>query len=76
MNGIKRFVNLTRKIYTEPQAIVVYKDTIERGKTIKKRIFNVDLKELAKIKKNKGDHINENTLRELHNSLTGDKVHD
>jgi len=49
LTGIKRFVDLTRKIYTEPQAHVSYKDR-KVGKKIKKiRVLDTKMEELAKI---------------------------
>lgn len=76
LNGIKRFVNLARRIYTEPQARVTYKDIKDGKKIIKQRIFNVDLHELAKVNnKSKQEPVDVNTFRKLHSSLVGDKKH-
>ncbi|MBU4210481.1 hypothetical protein KKC08_00660 [Patescibacteria group bacterium] len=49
MNGIRRFVNVVRKIYTEPQAEIIYKDRKIGEKTIKQRVIKTDLTELVKV---------------------------
>lgn len=72
LNSIKRFVNLTRKIYTEPQARVTYKDRKVGGKIKKDRIFNTDLNELSKVMGKKPEPIN-NVMQKFHKAVTKGK---
>lgn len=46
---IQRFVNLSRKIYTEPQANISYQDVKVGNKILKKRIFKTSIEEFAKV---------------------------
>lgn len=72
LNSIRRFVNLTRKIYTEPQARVTYEDQKNEGKVKKRRIFNTDIKELTKVMNQKAEPI-EKVFRKFHKSVTKSK---
>lgn len=49
LNSFKRFVNLTRRIYTEPQAIISYKDRKTEKEIVKDRIITTDIEELKKV---------------------------
>lgn len=69
LNSIKRFVNLARKIYTEPQAQVTYEDRKIGTKIQKTRIFNTDIKELSKVMDTKAEPIEE-VFRKFHKSVT------
>lgn len=68
LNSIKRFVDLTRKIYTEPQAIVKYKDNESNGKKIKDRVFNTTVDEVEKARKKDTDKLLE-LMRNAHKTF-------
>jgi hypothetical protein len=53
LNSIKRFVDVVKKIYTEPQAQLFYKDLKIDGKTVRQRIIKTDFEELKKVVDNK-----------------------
>ncbi len=72
LTGVKRFVNLARKIYTEPQAQVTYKDRKIGKKTQKDRIFTTDMKELTKVMKKPAEPIEE-VFRKFHKSVTNNE---
>lgn len=72
MNDVRRFVILTTKIYTEPQAQVTYQDRNIGGKIIKDRVFNTNPEELLKLTK-KGQPISIETFREFTAHVTKNK---
>lgn len=51
LNNIKRFVNLARKIYTEPQATFLYNKNLRIEKKYKKfdLVIKTDIKEIGKV---------------------------
>lgn len=72
LNNIKRFVNLARKIYTEPQAKVVYKDRKVGEKIVKDRIFNTTQEELEKTREKPSETFVE-LVRKTHKKMTKGK---
>lgn len=72
LNSLKRFVNLTKKIYTEPQAQVSFRDKKVGNKIQKDRIFTTDVQELVKVM---DKHIEplEKVMRKFHKSVTKKK---
>ncbi len=69
LDDIKRFVNLTRRIYTEPQAKVTYEDVLLDGKVKTIRTFNTDLNELKKIKKSSKQEPIKNVMERFRESV-------
>jgi hypothetical protein len=72
LSDTKRFVNLVKKMRTEPQARVVYKDRKVDGKIIKDKIFNTDLEELQKVLE-PNEILSMKSFRKLHESLAKKK---
>lgn len=54
LSNIKKFVVLIQRIKTEPQAQIIYKEKQINGRTIKDRIIQTDIEELAKVAGNPG----------------------
>lgn len=50
LRGIVRFVNVIKKIHTEPQAEITIKETMEEGKIVRTRNINFDYAEILKLK--------------------------
>lgn len=74
LSGIKRFVNVVQKIYTEPQATITIKDKKEGNKTVHQRIISADLEEFKKVfDKNKTEQEAFTVMRKFHKSVTKDK---
>lgn len=48
LRSIKRFVDLVRKLRTEPQAQIIYKEKKIAGQIVIDRIIQTDIEELAK----------------------------
>lgn len=55
--SIKRFVNVVRKMRTEPQLQIIYKDVEYGGKIGKHRIIQTDIEELAKVAEKNDNNI-------------------
>lgn len=72
LDSIKRFVKLTQRIYTEPQAQVTIRDRIENGKIIKDQIFNTSPEELEKVRENPSETMLE-LIRKTHKKVTRKK---
>lgn len=72
LNGIRRFVVVVQKIYTQPQAQTKYKEVVENGIKTKNRIIETDKEELSKVTRGRGKPIIE-TFREFNERITGDK---
>ena len=70
LSGIKRFVNVVRKIYTEPQAQISIKELKINGVKQKKRIITTAIKEVVKvIDKTENKHDLKETLDKFHKKV-------
>jgi len=72
LNGIKRFVDLTRKIYTEPQARITYKDVRVKGKIVKDPTYHTDIEEVAKVMEKPAEPIRE-VMKKFYKSVKKQK---
>lgn len=72
LDSIKRFVKLTQRIYTEPQAQVTIRDRNENGKIIKDQIFNTTPEELEKVRENPSETMID-LIRKTHKKVTKKK---
>ena len=72
LGDFKRFVNLTWKIYKEPQARVSYRDKVVEGKVVKDRIFTTNMEEISKVMEGKVQPFEE-VMRKFHKSVSKGK---
>ena len=72
MFGIKRFVVVVQKIYTEPQAQIKYEEIIDNGVKTKRKIIETDIKELGKVIRGKAMPLT-TAFKEFNEKVTGVK---
>lgn len=72
LSDFKRFVNVTWRIYKEPQARVSYRDRMIDEKVVKDRIFTTNMEEVSKVMDGKAQPLEE-VLRKFHKSVTKGK---
>jgi hypothetical protein len=72
LNSLKRFVILTAKIYTEPQARITYKDRVVGNKISKDRIFTTNMRELTKVMEKPSEPIKK-VFTKFHKEVTKNK---
>jgi len=72
LGDFKRFVDVTWRIYKEPQARVSFRDRIVDEKVVKDRIFTTNMEEISKVMVSKVQPLEE-VLRKFNKSVTKDK---